>query len=99
MLINKAHQSLLHSREVPTSHPMLNKFSKLPNSAAFQITIGENGVCVLVWCRKKYLQDQVCFNSIITKWIELSNKNKNFFFNDVEQFFAHLEYICNGTIF
>jgi len=52
-----------------------------------------------VWCGKKYLQDQVCFNTVITKWIELLNKNKNVFFYDVEQFFAHLEYIRNGTIF
>ncbi len=35
MLIKKAHLSLLRSHEVPTSHPMLNEFSKLPNSAAF----------------------------------------------------------------
>jgi len=74
--IKKAHQSLLRSREVQTSHTTHNEFSKLPNSAAFRITLGENEVCVPVRCGKKYL----CFYSIITKWIELSNKNKNFFF-------------------
>jgi len=77
--IKKAHQSLLRSREVQTSHTTHNEFSKLPNSAAFRITLGENEVCVPVRCGKKYLLDQVCFYSIITKWIELSNKNKKFF--------------------
>jgi len=99
MLIKKAHQSLLRSCEEPTSHPTLNEFSKLPNSAAFEITIGGNRVCIPVWCGKKYLMDQVCFNSNVMKWIELSNKNKNFFFYDVEQFFAHLEYVRNGIMF
>jgi len=58
MLIKKAHQSLLQSREEKTSHTTNNLFSKLPNSASFHVTFDENGVCLPVWCGKNIYKEK-----------------------------------------
>jgi len=99
MLIKKAHQSLLRSHEEKANPTTNNLFSKLPNSASFCVTFDENGVCLPVWCGKKYLLGKVVFNSGVMRWIENSNKKKNSFFYNVDEFFAHLEYTRNGVMF
>jgi len=99
MLIKKAHQSLLRSCEEKANPTTNNLFSKLPNSASFHVTFDENGVCLPVWCGKKYLQEKVVFNSDVMRWIENSNKKKNSFFYDVDEFSAHLQYTRNGVMF
>jgi len=98
-LIKKAKQSLQHSCDMDMFGNTVNDFSNLPNSASFHITFDDNGTCVPRWLGKKHLQESVFLNSDLLTWIQSSKWNKWSFFYEVDEIYAHLEYMHNGIIF
>ena len=79
VLINKAKEALLQSRELKPVASKPDKFSLLPNSASFCLTFDDEGLCFPEWLGKKYLKDSVTLNPILLSWINCSKRDKKVF--------------------
>jgi len=99
VLINKAKEALLRSRQLKPVSSKPDIFSMLPNSASFRLTFDDDRLCFLEWLGKKYLKDSVALNPILLSWINYSKKNKKSFFYEVDEAYIHLEYSRNGVTF